>query len=165
MARFNLNKEKVGGGAPSTKLPPGEYDVRIEKNFVKESENKKFRGGPYYVSEFTVTKVYSGGKAFTDRHNNFYPETKEGDYRSWSNDMAHAQGPGTLNEFLLSVDGVDARDPEAVKAVDRDALCDDSLDPKNPMRGAPVHIIVSLKATGPNKENDFLLHQFAVATE
>lgn len=170
-SRFNLNKEKVGGGTPSTKLPPGEYTVRLEKQFLKDSENKQFKAGPYYISEFTVVKVHTGGAKTTDKHGNFYPDTKANDYRSWSNDMSHAQGPGSLNEFLCAVDGVDPKDRDAIdaandgKGIDFDALYDDSVAAKNEMRGALVRVNVSLKKSGKDKQNEFMLNEFSVEEE
>jgi hypothetical protein len=163
MSRFNLNAAKVGGGAPNTKLSPGKYVVRLEKNFIKESEDRKRAMTTYFISEFTVTKVLGGGEAFADKHGNAFAAVKEGDYRSWSNNMAHANAAGSLNEFLCAVDGTDPKNPEAIKAakLDFDALLDDAVDSKNPMRGVTVEVVVGLKTT--EQGNHFLQHSFAVA--
>lgn len=161
--RFGLNAAKVGGGVVSTKLPPGKYRVRLEKNFIKDSEDKKRSKTTYFISEFTVVKVLSGGDALTDKHGNEFPVTKEGDYRSWSNNMAHANAAGSLNEFLCAVDGTEPTDAEAIKAAKLDfaKLLDDAVDPKNPMRGAEVDVLVALKNT--DSGNHFMSNKFSVA--
>ncbi len=163
MSKYNLNKARVGGGIANTKLPPGQYRVRIEKCFMKESEDRKRARTEYFISEFTVKKVEAGGEAFEDKHGNQYAAVKEGDYRSWSNNMAHANAPGSLNEFLCAVDGVDPKDPVAIKEanLDFDRLFDDALDSTNPMRGAEIDIRVVLKNT--EGGNHFLQHNFSVA--
>jgi hypothetical protein len=157
-----MNAGKIGGGASSTKLPPGKYVVRLEKNILKDSEDRKRAMTTYFISEFTVVKVLSGGEGFSDKHGNEFPATKEGDYRSWSNNMAHANSIGSLNEFLLAVDGIDPTDPEAVKGADRNKLLDDAIDSKNPMRGAEVEVLVTLKNT--DGGNHFMSHRFSVAS-
>lgn len=163
MSKFNLNSAKVGGGVASTKLPPGKYRVRLEKNFLKESEDRKRSMTTYFIAEFTVTKVLAGGEAVTDKHGNVFPATKEGDYRSWSNNMAHANAPGSLNEFLAAVDGTDPTNPEALKeaAIDFDKLLDDAVDSKNPMRGAEVEVLVALIDC--DNGNHFMRNKFNVA--
>lgn len=159
-SRFSLNKAPVGGSNTSTKLPPGQYRVRIEKNFVKESQDRKRALTTYFISEFTVTAVNAGGEEVTDKHGNLFPATKVGDYRSWSNNMAHANAAGSLNEFLVAVDGTEPASPEA-EAADKDALLEDAIDPKNPMRGAEVDVMVILKLT--EGGNHYPVYRFSVA--
>lgn len=161
MARFRLNDAPVGGGkGPSTKLPTGRYRVRLEKQFVKDSENKG-RKTEYFIVEFTVLKVYEGGTAQTDKHGNDFPATKDGDYRSWSLDMSRTASAGNLNEFLAAVDGVDPRDPVALKEanLDFEKLLDIALDSKNEMRGAEVEVTTGLK----HGTNDFMAYRWSVA--
>lgn len=161
-SRFGLNKAKVGGGSASTKLPPGKYRVRIEKSFIRESEDKKRAMTTYFISEFSVVEVLGGGEAFTDKHGNEFPATKVGDYRSWTNNMAHANAAGSLNEFLAAVDGTDPSSPEALKAaaIDFDALLEDAIDAKNPMLGAEVNVLVALKNT--DGGHHFMNYRFSV---
>lgn len=161
MSRFKLNGAPVGGGkGPSTKLPTGRYLARLEKQFIKDSENKGQRK-EYFISEFTILEVYEGGVAETDKHGNEFPATKAGDYRSWSLDMSRTASMGNLNEYLAAVDGTDPRDPEALKEADIDfeKLLDEALDSKNPMRGAEVEITTGLK----HGANDFMAYRFGVA--
>jgi hypothetical protein len=160
MSQFNLNKAQIGGSNTSTKLPPGQYRVRIEKNFIKESEDRKRALTTYFISEFTVVAVNSGGLEVIDKHGNLFPATKAGDYRSWSNNMAHANAAGSLNEFLVSVDGLDPKSSEA-EAADKDQLLEDAIDPKNPMRGAEVDVMVVLKLT--EGKNHYPVYRFSVA--
>lgn len=163
MSRFQLNDSPVGGGrGPSTRLPTGRYRVRLEKSKVLDSVNAG-RKKTYFITEFTVLKVFEGGKAQTDKHGNQFPETKEGDFRSWSLDMSNTSSPGNLNEFLAAVDGTDPQDPEALKAaeIDFDSLLDTALDSKNEMRGAEVEVQVGLKGT--KAGNDFMASRFSVA--
>lgn len=162
-SRFNLNGSKVGGGAPNTRLPPGKYRVRVEKQFTKPSEDGSRTKTEYFISEFTVVEVHAGGEAFTDKHGNEFPATKAGDYRSWANDMGYTGSAGTLNEYLCAVYGVDPSDAEAVNEadIDFDKLCEEALDPKNPMRGEEVEVSVSCKTT--KKNNHFMNNRFSVA--
>ena len=166
---FNLNDSsiKVGGGSPSTKLPPGHYRVRIEKAFLKPSEDKNRLKTQYFISEFVVVKKFAGGEQIIDKHGNLFPGTKEGDYRSWSCDLGYDSGAGALNAYLAAVDGVDPTDPEALRdaKIDFMELLDVALDAKNEMRGVEVDVTTSLKRTKPKlgkpEGNDFMLYQFS----
>jgi hypothetical protein len=161
MARFKLNGKPVGGKGPSTKLPTGRYKVRLEKQFIKDSENNG-RRTEYFISEFTVLEVLEGGKGEKDKHGNEFPDTKKGDYRGWSLDMSRTAAAGNLNEFLAAVVGTDPKDPEALKEanIDFEELLDVALDSKNEMRGAEVEVQTGLK----HGANDFMAYTFRVPT-
>jgi hypothetical protein len=162
-SRFGLNRATVGGGNMSTKLPPGKYRLRIEKCFVRESQDRKRAAATYFIAEVTVVQVMEGGETTTDKHETVFPAAKAGDHRSWSLNMAFVNSAGNLNEFLAAVDGTDPSDPKALEAaaIDFDALLEDAIDTKNPMRGAEVDVLVVLKLTDGN--NNYLAHRFSVA--
>lgn len=168
---FDLNTSKVGGGSPSTKLPPGKYRVRIEKAFLKPSEDRSRPKTQYFIAEFAVTKVFAGGEGVVDKHGNSFPTTKDGDYRSWSCDLGYDSGAGALNAYLAAVYGVDPTDSEALRDAKLDfmELLDTALDDKNEMRGTEVDVVTSLKTTKPKppktEGNHFMVYQFSPVNE
>lgn len=112
MIKLKLGQDKLAEGG--AKLPPGRYQVRVEKVLVKPSRNPRTPGDKVVI-EFDVLKVYNKTEPYKNWDGNSLM-ANVGDRRSYVIDLARGDiALSNATKFTMAACGVDPRDQAAIK--------------------------------------------------
>lgn len=122
---FKYNKPTEGvpkiGFSGGDAFPPGKYVLGFAKAKERASQNKKTgqAGQPQVVTEWNILDVlrrdYDPEQGFKDWRGNILT-AKEGLRRSYVLKMNYPGAIGDLNELVIMLHGIDAKNPSALRA-------------------------------------------------
>lgn len=175
---------KVGFGSGGDGFPPGEYIVAFKKAKEQLSKNLKTgtAGQPMVVTEWSILDISHGGEPYTEWNGNVLT-AKVGMTRAYVLKMWNVGAIGDLNELAAMVNGINAKNPAAMRAsglvqandsaveVDRLASTFNDLigrmlseDGSNPFSGFILRVSVSAKTNEQTKKT-FMVHKFSYVDE